>query len=114
MTPRRNNGIFFLLIKLKLLERLGEHSVVIVKKKTKDDGTVVESNEALMRRFQRKAVIVFKSTKKRDTFQREPNRNTRRKKARKTQHAAAKYELGVKTGKIKPQTQYQSRSKKRT
>ena len=85
--------------------------MVEVKKKKREDGSFSEPNEAMMCRFQRKAIVVFKSVKARG--KQKLNRGARRKKAALTRKAREKYALGVKTGKIKVQPAYQSRKKEK-
>jgi hypothetical protein len=60
-----------------------------------------ESNEALMKRFQRQALIIFREVKGRGEFKKKPNRKTRRQNAVRREKVRKDYDLGVKTGAIK-------------
>lgn len=63
-----------------------------------------ESNESLMRRFTRKAIVVFKQTKGRDVYKKKPNRKTRREHAVRRARVRAAYDLAVRRGDVKIDT----------
>lgn len=86
--------------------------MIHVKKKTRDDGSPAESNESMMRRFQRKAIVIYKQTKGKDFFTKKKNRSTRRDDAVRRERVREKYAHDVRTGKIK-EDQYGRSTRKR-